>query len=83
MVPEPLCSRERCLQGRTKVKNYQSTGERILGKLQDCNFYLINLFPEFQTPYPHFSSYKKGRFEMRGKSVFRIHNLASSPIATI
>ena len=26
----------------------------MLGKLPDCRFYLINLFPEFQIPYVHF-----------------------------
>ena len=44
---------------RTQIKNHRSTQERMLGKSPD--FYLINLFPEFQIPSLHlFPPYKKG-----------------------
>ena len=35
-------------------ENDWSADERMLGKLSDCSFYLVNLFPEFQIPYLHF-----------------------------
>ena len=38
----------------TDKENHQSVDERMLGKLLDCSFYLVNLFPEFQIPYLHF-----------------------------
>ena len=48
-----------CCPGRrtqdTDKENHWPEGERMLGKLPDCSFYLINLFPEFQTPYLYFS----------------------------
>ena len=37
---------------RTQIKTHRSADERMLGKLPDCSFYLINLFPEFHTPPP-------------------------------
>ena len=54
MVSDPLCSRERLLLPRTQIKNHQSIDGRMLGKLPYCSFYLINIFPEFQTPYLFF-----------------------------
>ena len=39
---------------RTQIENHQSVHERMLGKLQDRSFYLINLFSEFQIPYLYF-----------------------------
>ena len=58
--------------------------ERMLGKLQACSFYLINLFCEFQTPYAHFSSpYIKGQFVMRGKTVLITCHLLRSPASLI
>ena len=33
------------------ISNHQSTDERMLGKLVNCNFFLIKLFPEFQNSY--------------------------------
>ena len=45
------------MTGDTDKENDQSVDERMLGKLLDCSFYLINLFPEFQIPYLHFFTY--------------------------
>ena len=54
----------------------------MLGKSLSCSFYLINFFPEFPTPYLHFSSpYEKGWAKMMCKVVFRVHNPPSSQIA--
>ncbi|KAF6131030.1 hypothetical protein HJG60_007932 [Phyllostomus discolor] len=63
VVSEPLCSRQRQsaaqdtdkenLPGhRPQIKQItsQQSDERMLGKLPDCSFYLINLFPESQIP---------------------------------
>ena len=35
----------------TDEENHRSADERMVGKLRDCSFYLINLFPQFQIPY--------------------------------
>lgn len=62
------------------IRPWDTDKERMLGKLSDCSFYLIELFSEFQTPYPDFSSpYKKGQFEMRGKAVLTTRHLLRSP----
>ena len=65
VVSKPLCSGERQSTAQdtdkdnhpgnrtqgTDKENDWSVDERMLGKLPDCSLYLINLFPEFQTPY--------------------------------
>ena len=45
--------------------------ERPRAQLKECcSFYLINVFPEFQTPYLHFSSpYKKDLFKVEFNTV--------------
>ena len=44
--------------GIRAVVRQGETDERMLP------LYLINFSPEFQTPYLHFSSYRKGQFKM-------------------
>lgn len=71
-----------CPLPRMQIKNHWSADEGMLGKSQACSFYLINLFPEFQTLSWHFSfPYKKRWLEMRSKTVFRVHNPLSSQIS--
>ena len=68
MVSGPSCSRARCPPPGTQ-KNAAA-------------FYLFNFFPEFQTPYLHFSSpYTKGRFEPELKTVCLGTNPPSSQMA--
>ncbi|KAF6099836.1 hypothetical protein HJG60_011567 [Phyllostomus discolor] len=76
----PLCPRwdckpprrclSRCVPGRDL--HAQDTDGNHQSRLKECcGFYLINFPPEFQTPHLHFSSpCKKGRFDMKYKTVF-------------
>ena len=82
------------LQGETcaaQGTEQESLGkdERMLGKLLDCSFYLMNsnpityFFPELQTPYVHFSfPYKKVDLIWDVRWSFKIHNPPSSQITS-
>lgn len=78
---------------RTQTKNFSVIGqydERMVGNLLDCNFYLVNLFPEFQIPYlhflpefqslylPFFSLIKKTGLTWKVRWSIKIHNPPSS-----
>ena len=46
----------------TDKENHQSSDERMLRKLLDYSFYVINLFPKFQIPYLHFFPFNSKSF---------------------
>ena len=65
----------------TQIKNHWSAADRMLGKLPECSFHLINIFPEFQIPYLHFfPSYKKSWLDRNVRQSSRVHKLPSSQL---
>ena len=75
------------------MENHRLVDNGMCGKLLDCSFYLINLFPEFQIhffslefqiPYVHFFPfYKRKKADLKGniRRSVRAHNLLSSQIS--
>ena len=93
VISMPLCSRERQSSAQdTDLKNHPehrtqnmdkdnhwSVDERMLGKLPNCSFYLINLFPEFQISYLHFCPrIKKAGLKGHLRQSVRVHTYLPS-----